>query len=28
MEIVGVFGATPVQTLLPDGQPLPLPWRT
>lgn len=28
MDIVGVFGATPVLTLLPDGQPLPLPWRT
>lgn len=28
MEILGVFGATPVATRLPDGSPLPLPWRT
>jgi quercetin dioxygenase-like cupin family protein len=28
MEIVGVFGATPVGTVLPDGSALPLPWRT
>ncbi|MEW6703989.1 MAG: cupin domain-containing protein [Pseudomonadota bacterium] len=28
MEILGIFGATPVQTRLPDGEPLPLPWRT
>jgi mannose-6-phosphate isomerase-like protein (cupin superfamily) len=28
MEILGVFGATPVGTLLPDGSALPLPWRS
>ena len=28
LEIVGVFGGTPVQTYLPDGSALPLPWRT
>lgn len=28
MEIVGVFGGTPVGTFLPDGSVLPLPWRT
>lgn len=28
MEIVGVFGATPVGTFLPDGAVLELPWRT
>ena len=28
MEILGVFGATPVATLLPDGTPLSLPWRS
>jgi quercetin dioxygenase-like cupin family protein len=28
MEIVGVFGATPVATFLPDGTELSLPWRT
>ena len=28
LEIVGVFGGTPVQTWLPDGSALPLPWRT
>jgi quercetin dioxygenase-like cupin family protein len=28
MEIVGVFGATPVATCLPDGSALALPWRT
>jgi mannose-6-phosphate isomerase-like protein (cupin superfamily) len=28
MELIGVFAATPVVTLLPDGQPLELPWRT
>lgn len=28
LEIVGVFGGTPVQTFLPDGSALPLPWRT
>jgi quercetin dioxygenase-like cupin family protein len=28
MEIVGLFGATPVATYLPDGSALALPWRT
>jgi len=28
MEILGIFGATPVVTRLPDGQVLPLPWRS
>jgi len=28
MEIVGLFGATPVGTFLPDGSALALPWRT
>jgi len=28
MEILGIFGATPVVTRLPDGEVLPLPWRS
>lgn len=28
LEIVGLFAATPVQTRLPDGSELPLPWRS
>ena len=28
MEIVGVFGGTPVGTFGPDGAALALPWRT
>jgi mannose-6-phosphate isomerase-like protein (cupin superfamily) len=28
LEIVGVFGGSPVSTYLPDGSALPLPWRT
>lgn len=28
MEILGVFGATPVATFFPDGEELELPWRT
>ena len=28
LEIVGVFGGSPVSTYLPDGSTLPLPWRT
>jgi quercetin dioxygenase-like cupin family protein len=28
MEILGIFAATPVQTYLPDGEKLELPWRT
>jgi quercetin dioxygenase-like cupin family protein len=28
LEILGIFGGTPVGTMLPDGSPLALPWRT
>ncbi|GAP37793.1 cupin domain-containing protein [Piscinibacter sakaiensis] len=28
MEILGVFGGTPVGTMLPDGSALALPWPT
>jgi len=28
MEILGVFGATPVATFLPDGEVLELTWHT
>ena len=28
LEIVGVFGSTPVTTRAPDGEPMALPWRT
>ena len=28
LEIVAVLAATPVQVELPDGEPLPLPWRS
>lgn len=28
LELIGVFGGSPVQTYLPDGSTLPLPWRT
>lgn len=28
LETLGIFGATPVGTCLPDGGALPLPWRT
>lgn len=28
LEIIGIFGATPVDTLLPDGQPIQLPWSS
>lgn len=28
LELVGVFGATPVPTFWPDGQVLDVPWRT
>jgi mannose-6-phosphate isomerase-like protein (cupin superfamily) len=28
LEILGIFGATPVATYLPDGEPLALPWRS
>lgn len=27
-EIVDLFGATPVRTMLPDGNAIDLPWRT
>jgi quercetin dioxygenase-like cupin family protein len=28
LEILGIFGATPVGTMQPDGQAFPLPWRS
>jgi quercetin dioxygenase-like cupin family protein len=28
LEILGIFGATPVVTRLPDGASIDLPWRT
>lgn len=28
LEIVGLFGATPVLTRLPNGNAIDLPWRT
>lgn len=28
MEILGIFGATPVAVFLPDDSPLELPWRS
>ncbi len=28
LEILGLFGASPVTTALPDGQTLELPWRS
>lgn len=28
MEILGIFGGSPVGTFLPDGTALELPWRT
>jgi len=28
LELVGIFGATPVPTCLPDGSALDLPWPT
>lgn len=28
LEIVGIFGGTPVAAILPDGSLLPLPWRS
>lgn len=28
LEILGVFGQSPVPTSLPDGEALPLPWRS
>lgn len=28
LELLAVFGATPVGTFLPDGEALALPWRT
>jgi mannose-6-phosphate isomerase-like protein (cupin superfamily) len=28
LEVVGIFGATPVSTLLPDGVAIQLPWSS
>jgi mannose-6-phosphate isomerase-like protein (cupin superfamily) len=28
LELIAVFGATPVHTVLPDGAPIDLPWPT
>ncbi|WP_326539647.1 cupin domain-containing protein [Pseudorhodoferax sp.] len=28
MQIIGIFGASPVPTFLPDGATLDLPWRS
>jgi mannose-6-phosphate isomerase-like protein (cupin superfamily) len=28
LTLIGVFSATPVGTMFPDGQPMPLPWRS
>jgi quercetin dioxygenase-like cupin family protein len=28
LEIIGIFGATPVATALPDGQAMALPWTS
>jgi mannose-6-phosphate isomerase-like protein (cupin superfamily) len=28
LELVGIFGSTPVATVLPDGQAIELPWPT
>jgi quercetin dioxygenase-like cupin family protein len=28
LELIGVFGATPVSTLLPDGAAIQLPWSS
>ena len=28
MKLVGIFSVSPVTVLLPDGQPLPLPWKS
>jgi mannose-6-phosphate isomerase-like protein (cupin superfamily) len=28
LELIAVFGATPVRTVLPDGAPIDLPWPT
>jgi quercetin dioxygenase-like cupin family protein len=28
LELIGVFGSTPVGTMLPDGEVLALPWST
>lgn len=28
LEVLGVFGQSPVLTRQPDGEPLPLPWRS
>jgi quercetin dioxygenase-like cupin family protein len=28
MEVLGIFGATPVMTRTPEGEPMALPWRS
>ncbi|TFY98583.1 cupin domain-containing protein [Ramlibacter rhizophilus] len=28
LELIGVFGSAPVEVFLPDGERLPLPWRS
>ena len=28
LEVIGIFGATPVGTFLPNGEALAVPWRT
>jgi hypothetical protein len=28
LELIGVFGSSPVGTLLPDGEAIELPWPT
>lgn len=28
LEVLGIFGASPVEVRLPDGTPLPLPWQS
>ncbi|WP_084545551.1 cupin domain-containing protein [Cupriavidus malaysiensis] len=28
LEVLGMFGQSPVPTRRPDGEPLPLPWRS
>jgi hypothetical protein len=28
LELIGIFSVSPVAVLLPDGQPIELPWRS
>jgi oxalate decarboxylase/phosphoglucose isomerase-like protein (cupin superfamily) len=28
MQLLAAFSATPVPTVFPDGQPIPLPWKS